>query len=347
MFRGLGYSLLEPFGRWAAIVVVGVVFGLAHGLIEALPSSSSSAAPSRGSARHGQRLPRHHPARALQRDRPHCSGFDPKLFPEGRPVRRRSFVLVLAPAAEAALPRRVAACAGTAPLRVTFRATCESAAYRWSFGDGRGPGPRCSTFSGRPFHPDAHDRPRRKLAPVVTSVALKVTAPEPTYAQRVTLRARVKPRVPVRSAVGSSPGPSRVPILGTAPGDGARLGVGRAVARRDPALDGPHDRLRARSWPLLSSPRCAPASVRRSTGRRLVDPRTAHVARVQLRSRPAELAAGGRGSSSRVHAPSLSLGSTGPGVVALEQRLRELHYALRGATASSSEDRGAVSRSRR
>jgi membrane protease YdiL (CAAX protease family) len=36
-FRGLGYSLLERYGRWLAIVVVGVAFGLAHGLVQALP----------------------------------------------------------------------------------------------------------------------------------------------------------------------------------------------------------------------------------------------------------------------------------------------------------------------
>ena len=36
-FRGLGYSLLAPFGRWRAIVVVGLTFGLAHGLVQGLP----------------------------------------------------------------------------------------------------------------------------------------------------------------------------------------------------------------------------------------------------------------------------------------------------------------------
>jgi membrane protease YdiL (CAAX protease family) len=36
-FRGLGYTLLERFGRWTAIVLVGVAFGLAHGLVDALP----------------------------------------------------------------------------------------------------------------------------------------------------------------------------------------------------------------------------------------------------------------------------------------------------------------------
>jgi membrane protease YdiL (CAAX protease family) len=36
-YRGLGYSLLERFGRWPAIVVVGLLFGLSHGLIVSLP----------------------------------------------------------------------------------------------------------------------------------------------------------------------------------------------------------------------------------------------------------------------------------------------------------------------
>jgi uncharacterized protein len=36
-FRGLGFKLLERFGRWPAIVLVGIAFGLAHGLVDALP----------------------------------------------------------------------------------------------------------------------------------------------------------------------------------------------------------------------------------------------------------------------------------------------------------------------
>jgi membrane protease YdiL (CAAX protease family) len=36
-YRGLGYSLLVRFGRWPAIVSVGVLFGLSHGLIVSLP----------------------------------------------------------------------------------------------------------------------------------------------------------------------------------------------------------------------------------------------------------------------------------------------------------------------
>jgi membrane protease YdiL (CAAX protease family) len=36
-FRGLGYSLLSRYGRWVAIFGTGIAFGLAHGLVEALP----------------------------------------------------------------------------------------------------------------------------------------------------------------------------------------------------------------------------------------------------------------------------------------------------------------------
>jgi len=36
-FRGLGYSLLARYGRWTAILLVGLLFGLAHGLVAALP----------------------------------------------------------------------------------------------------------------------------------------------------------------------------------------------------------------------------------------------------------------------------------------------------------------------
>lgn len=36
-FRGLGYSLLARYGRVVAIVGTGVIFGLAHGLVLALP----------------------------------------------------------------------------------------------------------------------------------------------------------------------------------------------------------------------------------------------------------------------------------------------------------------------
>jgi membrane protease YdiL (CAAX protease family) len=36
-YRGLGFSLLERFGQWPAIVVTAVLFGASHGLVEGLP----------------------------------------------------------------------------------------------------------------------------------------------------------------------------------------------------------------------------------------------------------------------------------------------------------------------
>jgi membrane protease YdiL (CAAX protease family) len=36
-YRGLGFTLLERFGKWPAILLVGVLFALAHGLVLSLP----------------------------------------------------------------------------------------------------------------------------------------------------------------------------------------------------------------------------------------------------------------------------------------------------------------------
>jgi membrane protease YdiL (CAAX protease family) len=36
-FRGLGYSLLVRYGRWAAIVLTGLAFAFSHGLVQAFP----------------------------------------------------------------------------------------------------------------------------------------------------------------------------------------------------------------------------------------------------------------------------------------------------------------------
>ncbi len=36
-YRGLGFALVFPYGKWVAIVTTGVLFGAAHGLLVALP----------------------------------------------------------------------------------------------------------------------------------------------------------------------------------------------------------------------------------------------------------------------------------------------------------------------
>ena len=37
IFRGLGFTLTSPYGKWVAILTTGVLFGLYHGLLVALP----------------------------------------------------------------------------------------------------------------------------------------------------------------------------------------------------------------------------------------------------------------------------------------------------------------------
>jgi len=37
IFRGLGFTLTSPYGEWVAILTTGVLFGLYHGLLVALP----------------------------------------------------------------------------------------------------------------------------------------------------------------------------------------------------------------------------------------------------------------------------------------------------------------------
>lgn len=36
-YRGLGFTLIAPFGIWVAIVTTGLLFGAAHGLVQGLP----------------------------------------------------------------------------------------------------------------------------------------------------------------------------------------------------------------------------------------------------------------------------------------------------------------------
>ena len=36
-YRGLGFTLLAPYGTWVAILATGLLFGLAHGLVAGLP----------------------------------------------------------------------------------------------------------------------------------------------------------------------------------------------------------------------------------------------------------------------------------------------------------------------
>jgi lipoprotein-anchoring transpeptidase ErfK/SrfK len=260
------------------------------------------------------------------------------------------FVLTFAPAAHAAscgvTSTRVV---GSAPLTVTFTATCASATYAWSFGDGEeGLGASVQHVYGPgAFRPTLTTDAGTDAAPTVTSISLRVTGPRlARYAQRVTLHAQVTPRVPVtlrgRHFVN---GKLSVRVLGTAPWTAQALGV-RAAPVSITVI--PKLTLRTIGNPVVGSRvrvvgTLHPATAGAVVGPRLIDTRTPHVAHVVLRSRPAKGWRSVRTSTSLpVVQPNLSLGAQGTSVRALERRLAELHYAIKRDGYFGSEDLEAV-----
>jgi N-acetylmuramoyl-L-alanine amidase len=248
-------------------------------------------------------------------------------------------VLAVAPAAHATCPATASAVRGAAPLRVTFRAHCTSAAYHWSFGDGAtGHGQVVThTYRGGRFAPSlSTDAGRQRLAPV-TSVALTIVAPRKAdYGATVTLHAHVVPNVPVR--------------LGGRPFRGGALTLtvmqpfitavaGPAVVHRTivvkPRLDVSLDGARTVGSPLhvVASLHPAHAGQVRVTvdGVATMDVPTHDVRTARISVVTAATAGWSpvwRIVQAHIGAPSLAVGSHGSGVVALAQRLAELHYAV-------------------
>ena len=260
------------------------------------------------------------------------------------------FVLTVAPSAHAA-PCGVTSTPvlGSSPLRVTFTATCASAIYTWSFGDGtEGLGASVQhVYRAGAFYPTLTSDAGNEAAPTVTAISLKVSGPKlARYAQYVTLHAHVTPRVPVtlrgRRFVN---GKLRVRVLGTAPWLAQALGVHAAPVRITVI---PKLTLRTIGSPIVGGhvrvvATLHPASAGRVVGPRVVDTRTAHVAHVQLRSQPARGWRSVRGSASvSVVQPNLSLGAHGASVRELERRLADLHYAIKRDGYFGSEDLEAV-----
>jgi peptidoglycan hydrolase-like protein with peptidoglycan-binding domain len=248
--------------------------------------------------------------------------------------------LALAPAAHAACPVKVSKTSGAAPLRVTFRAGCASTVYRWRFGDGaRAEGRAVShAFRGGRFAPvlvtDAGPQPVRP----VTSVSLRLLAPRRArYGEQVTLRARVVPKLPVQLAGMPFRG-GRLSLTVTQPfltavagGVAVRATIG-VVPRLDVRIDGE----RTVGAPLHVVAAVHPASAgtlrvdvdgRPTTA---IDTTTVRASRIVVSTVPRRgWLAASRVVHAHVHAPSLSLGARGAAVAALEQRLDELHYAIR------------------
>ncbi|HEY7398985.1 MAG TPA: L,D-transpeptidase family protein [Gaiellaceae bacterium] len=225
---------------------------------------------------------------------------------------------------------------GAAPLTVTFTAQCASASYAWDFGDGTtGAGQTAEhVYRAGVFRPvltsDADTQP--EPAATVLSIALKLSAPpRARYASYVTLHAAVTPRLPVtlrgRRFVH---GKLRVRVLGTAPWV-ARAGNVAATAH---VVAIPKLVVRLTGTPVAGSrlrvhAALHPASAGRVVGPKVVLARAGRTASVTVASRPARGWAAVRTTAHRAIAlPSLSLGAHGPNVLALEQRLHDLHYAV-------------------
>jgi N-acetylmuramoyl-L-alanine amidase len=246
-------------------------------------------------------------------------------------------VLAFAPRAHAAGPCGVTATplVGSAPLTVTFTATCPAANYAWSFGDGEeGVGQSVQhVYAAGAWHPALTTDLGTEPATTVTAIALTLSGPhEVRYSHWVTLRASVTPRVPVTwRGRRFLHGKLHVRVLGTTPYVARALGVRsrplhilvtpKLVVRiGGTAVVGGHVRVTATLHPASAGTVVAP---------RTVDTHLAHVAHVVVRSRPAPGWKAVRATAAvSVVQPDLAAGSRGPSVRELERRLSELHYAV-------------------
>jgi N-acetylmuramoyl-L-alanine amidase len=271
---------------------------------------------------------------------------------------RRIALAFVATAAALALPSLAhAACgvthspvSGRAPLTVTFTAACASTSYQWSFGDGAtGTGQTVRhVYATGVFRPtlttDADPAP--EPAATVLSIALKLSGPaKARYAQWVTLHATVTPRLPVtvhgRRFVH---GKLRVRVLSTAPwvahagnvtATAHVVAIPRLVVRLvgEPIVGG-----RVRVQATLH-----PASAGRIVGPKVLDTHLARVAHVTVTTHPAAgWASVHTTAQTEIVLPQLSLGSHGPSVLQLEERLRDLHYAVQSDGVYGDDDVEAV-----
>jgi lipoprotein-anchoring transpeptidase ErfK/SrfK len=261
-------------------------------------------------------------------------------------------MLALAPAARAdASPCGVTTTpvVGSAPLEVTLTAACTATSYQWSFGDGEeGVGQSVQhVYGAGAWRPTLTTELGSEQAPPVTAISLTLHVPPVArYAQWVTLRASVTPRVPVslrgRRFVA---GKLRVRVLGTAPYVAEALGIRSPPAR---ILVTPKLILRFVGSPVVggrvrSIATLHPATAGRIVVPRILDTRTAHVAHVTARTVPASGWQRVSASASvAIVQPNLSFGARGSSVRALERRLADLHYAVKRQGYFGGEDLEAV-----
>jgi N-acetylmuramoyl-L-alanine amidase len=224
---------------------------------------------------------------------------------------------------------------GSSPLTVTYTAACASASYQWSFGDGgEGVGQSVQhVYAPGVFRPTLTTDAGTEPVATILSISLTLSGPaRARYGQWVALRASVVPRLPiVLRGRQFEHGKLRVRVLDTRPwvasADGVTSKPVRIVAVPKLVVHlvgapvvGSHVRIEATLHPASAGHVVAPKTI---------DTRSAHVARVTVSTRPAAgWAAVHTTVRSTIVVPSLSLGAHGPSVLQLEERLRELHYAV-------------------
>jgi lipoprotein-anchoring transpeptidase ErfK/SrfK len=267
-------------------------------------------------------------------------------------VRRVALValvfLVFAPVARAGCGLTSTSVIGSAPLAVTFTATCESAVYAWDFGDGRQEAGRTVThvFAAGYWRPALTSDSGTEPAQPVTSISLALSGPATArYAQRVTLRAKVTPRLPVtlngRRFVA---GKLSVRVLGAAPWT-AHVGNASATIRIRVT---PKLVVKVAGSPLVGGKlqvvaTLHPAAAGKVIAPKAIDTSVPRLARIEVRTRPAPGWAAVRETvRAQIVAPALHYGDTGASVRELERQLARQHYAIRQDGSFGSEDLEAV-----
>jgi L,D-transpeptidase-like protein/putative peptidoglycan binding protein/PKD domain-containing protein len=256
--------------------------------------------------------------------------------------------LAFAPAARAGCGVAATPLAGKAPLTVTLTAQCESGAYTWDFGDGTTAAGRTvqHVYRAGSWRPALTSDAGTETTGPVTSVSLTVALPPRVrYAGYVALRATVVPRIPVTyRGRRFQHGKLRVRVVGPGPFVASAFGVTASastvvvpqltVTTRGAAIVGSPVRVVATLHPAAAGTVVAP---------RVVDTRTAHVAHVQVHTRPAAgWAAVSKSLTLPVVQPRLEPGSRGASVRAFEARLTGLHYAVRQDGVFGADDTDAL-----
>lgn len=217
------------------------------------------------------------------------------------------------------------ALSGAAPLTVTFTASCASASYTWDFGDGQTAVGRTAqhTYQAGYWRPSLTSDTGAEPGAPVTAIALRLHAPpRADYGAFVALEASVVPRIPItyrgRPFVH---GKLRVRVLRATPwvvhagpvtaAASTTVVPKLVVTLRGTAVVGSSTRVVATLHPASAGTVVAP---------RIVDTRAEHIARIVATTRPAK---GWARVTQTLTVPVRSA------VRALEERLAELHYAIR------------------